>query len=184
MVSLSKIHPFPARMAPSIVDEILRKKEIPLRILDPMSGSGVTLATAASLGHQAIGVDTDPLAVLLCSSLTMNLEVQDVVSSAESVLSDFKELWKSINTSSAYPEKADLETLSLAREDWTDFYVECFKKSCLLRRAKEQDCISTMTGYGVAFPSTVCQGRLFACQFHPEKSQELGRKLLENFAKL
>jgi len=49
---------------------------------------------------------------------------------------------------------------------------------------KEKNCIATTTDYGVSFPSAVAQGRLFACQFHPEKSQALGRKLLENFAKL
>lgn len=46
------------------------------------------------------------------------------------------------------------------------------------------DCIATTTDYGVCFPSAVSQGRLFACQFHPEKSQQMGRQLLENFARL
>ncbi len=48
----------------------------------------------------------------------------------------------------------------------------------------ESDCIATTTDYGLAFPSAVSHGRLFACQFHPEKSQEIGRQLLENFANL
>ncbi len=47
-----------------------------------------------------------------------------------------------------------------------------------------KECIATTTDYGLEFPSAVSQGRLFACQFHPEKSQEMGRKLLENFANL
>lgn len=49
---------------------------------------------------------------------------------------------------------------------------------------KERDCTATTTDYGVCFSSAVAQGRLFACQFHPEKSQEIGRTLLENFARL
>ncbi len=49
---------------------------------------------------------------------------------------------------------------------------------------KENECIATTTGYGLKFPSAVCRGRLFACQFHPEKSQDMGKQLLENFAKL
>ncbi|MFQ5588365.1 MAG: imidazole glycerol phosphate synthase subunit HisH [Nitrospiria bacterium] len=44
--------------------------------------------------------------------------------------------------------------------------------------------MATTTDYGVRFASSVSQGRLFACQFHPEKSQEMGRRLLENFANL
>ncbi|MFQ5597785.1 MAG: imidazole glycerol phosphate synthase subunit HisH [Nitrospiria bacterium] len=49
---------------------------------------------------------------------------------------------------------------------------------------KEREVIATRTDYGVRFPSAVTRGRLFACQFHPEKSQHLGRQLLENFARL
>ena len=36
--------------------------------------------------------------------------------------------------------------------------------------------------YGVTFPAAVGRGTLFATQFHPEKSQRWGLKLLENFA--
>jgi len=36
--------------------------------------------------------------------------------------------------------------------------------------------------YGVTFPAAVGRGSLFATQFHPEKSQRWGLRLLENFA--
>jgi glutamine amidotransferase len=36
--------------------------------------------------------------------------------------------------------------------------------------------------YGVSFPAAIGRGALFATQFHPEKSQRWGIKLLENFA--
>ncbi len=35
--------------------------------------------------------------------------------------------------------------------------------------------------YGVRFTAVVAKGKLFAVQFHPEKSQHAGLKLLENF---
>ena len=36
--------------------------------------------------------------------------------------------------------------------------------------------------YGITFPAAVRRGPLFATQFHPEKSQRWGIRLLENFA--
>jgi glutamine amidotransferase len=44
--------------------------------------------------------------------------------------------------------------------------------------------IATETDYGVWFCSSIGQGRLFATQFHPEKSQSVGLRMLENFARL
>jgi hypothetical protein len=55
------IHPFPARMAPGIALEALGESKAPLRVLDPMVGSGTVLAVARARGHHAFGVDLDPL---------------------------------------------------------------------------------------------------------------------------
>lgn len=46
---------------------------------------------------------------------------------------------------------------------------------------EEADVICTETRYGVPFVSSVTKGKVFACQFHPEKSQEVGLRLLKNF---
>ncbi len=46
---------------------------------------------------------------------------------------------------------------------------------------EEEDIIATTTSYGVEFVSSVNKNNIFACQFHPEKSQELGLKILERF---
>jgi len=43
---------------------------------------------------------------------------------------------------------------------------------------------TTTTDYGSPFVSSVCRENVFATQFHPEKSQSVGLKLLENFAEL
>ena len=41
--------------------------------------------------------------------------------------------------------------------------------------------IATTTDYGSSFVSSIATERLFACQFHPEKSQEIGLRILANF---
>lgn len=47
----------------------------------------------------------------------------------------------------------------------------------------EAEWISTITHYGIPFVSSVWKENLFATQFHPEKSQWKGLKILENFGK-
>ena len=42
----------------------------------------------------------------------------------------------------------------------------------------------TTTGYGLDFASAIEKGNLFATQFHPEKSQAAGLKILKNFTRL
>ena len=48
----------------------------------------------------------------------------------------------------------------------------------------EASVIATTTDYGGEFASSVWQDNVFACQFHPEKSQAIGLKILANFAAL
>lgn len=49
---------------------------------------------------------------------------------------------------------------------------------------KDDSVIATRTDYGSNFVSMIARGNMFATQFHPEKSQRVGLKLLENFARL
>lgn len=41
--------------------------------------------------------------------------------------------------------------------------------------------VSSYTDYGVTFASSIWKDHIFACQFHPEKSQDIGLKVLKNF---
>ena len=41
--------------------------------------------------------------------------------------------------------------------------------------------VATTTGYGIEFCSAICRDNVMATQFHPEKSQEQGLKILKNF---
>lgn len=48
----------------------------------------------------------------------------------------------------------------------------------------DESIVATRTTYGAAFASSVWKNNVFATQFHPEKSQAVGLKLLENFVRL
>ena len=41
--------------------------------------------------------------------------------------------------------------------------------------------VAATTDYGAPFASCVARGSIFACQFHPEKSQAVGLALLRSF---
>ena len=51
-------------------------------------------------------------------------------------------------------------------------------------KAENPQIVKATTEYGVTIDASVEQGNVFACQFHPEKSSQVGLKILENFAKL
>ncbi len=43
--------------------------------------------------------------------------------------------------------------------------------------------VATTTPYGPEFASSVARDNVFACQFHPEKSQQVGLRLLDDWAR-
>lgn len=58
-----------------------------------------------------------------------------------------------------------------------------FVHSFMAHPADEND-LAAVTDYGTRVPAMVARGNLFGCQFHPEKSGEVGLAMLHNFAKL
>lgn len=49
--------------------------------------------------------------------------------------------------------------------------------------AGQDSIVKATTNYSVDIHASVEQGNVFACQFHPEKSSDVGLKILQNFAK-
>jgi DNA modification methylase len=108
--NLHPIHPFPARMAPGIALEVIAEAKKPLRVLDPMMGSGTVLAVARSQGHHAIGIDIDPLAVLISKVWTTAVDAVEAKEKAVEVLDRARTAFASLPTGDAYPSNADDET--------------------------------------------------------------------------
>lgn len=48
-------------------------------------------------------------------------------------------------------------------------------------KASDPEIVKASTYYSTQIHASVEKGNVFACQFHPEKSSDLGRKILDNF---
>jgi adenine-specific DNA methylase len=114
-----RVHPFPARMAASIPFSELMQHHKQLSVLDPMAGSGTTLAVAKKLGHRACGFDSDPLAVLIARVGCTEVDPSRIAAKAEQVLARAKSLYRTILAGDAYPMGADEETRAYVRY-WFD----------------------------------------------------------------
>jgi glutamine amidotransferase len=81
--------------------------------------------------------------------------------------------WNTINIAKKNPLLTDIEEGSYV------YFVHS-----LYPKPADQSIILTRTEYGVTFTSAVAQGNIYGTQFHPEKSGEVGLKILKNFAKI
>ena len=51
-------------------------------------------------------------------------------------------------------------------------------------KAEDESIVKATTEYSTLIHASVEQGNVFACQFHPEKSSDMGLRILENFVAL
>ena len=117
------VHPFPARMAPGIALEVVSESKTPIRVLDPMMGSGTVLAMARSKGHRSTGLDIDPLAVLISRVWTTAIDPAEVRDKAAEVLDRARLIFKKLRVRDAYPRRADQET-----RDFTAFWFDGYAR--------------------------------------------------------
>src|SRR5262245_61589278 len=83
---LQPIHPFPARMAPEIALAHAKSLDAGSIVLDPMAGSGTVLRVAAAHGHRTLGLDMDPLAVLMAQVWTTPIDIVQLRATARDVI--------------------------------------------------------------------------------------------------
>lgn len=89
---IKPIHPFPARMAPELAIRALEAISRKSVVLDLMSGSGTVLRQATQLGHTAIGIDMDPLAVLMAKVWTSPIDPDALEALAQETIQVAKKL--------------------------------------------------------------------------------------------
>lgn len=51
-------------------------------------------------------------------------------------------------------------------------------------KAREPEIVTATTEYGCLVHASIEKGNVFACQFHPEKSSEVGLKMISNFVNI
>jgi glutamine amidotransferase len=59
-----------------------------------------------------------------------------------------------------------------------------FRAQLLLRAGRPRSLVLAECDYGGAFTAAIARGRVFATQFHPEKSQAKGLQIYRNFVRL
>jgi hypothetical protein len=79
-------------MAPELALNALQSERGQGTVLDPMCGSGTVLRTAVEAGHEALGFDMDPLAVLMSSVWTDADSLDRLGSAAEEVVREARQL--------------------------------------------------------------------------------------------
>lgn len=72
-------------MAPELVAGVLREIPAGARVLDPMMGSGTFPLAAGRAGLRAIGMDTDPLAVVIARTGKCHWDTDRVIDTARAV---------------------------------------------------------------------------------------------------
>ena len=125
-------------MAPSIAFDELPVSAKPLRVLDPMVGSGTTAVVARAKGHHAIGFDSDPLAVLLSSAWCANARTDNAAGLASDVLAEAKRRYKRLTARESYPAGCDDAT--------KDFVKYWFDRHARIQLRALADAIGTSSG--------------------------------------
>lgn len=84
-----KIHSFPAKFPPQLPRKFISALTEPGDVvLDPMAGSGTSILEAFLLGRQAIGLDVDPLAILLSKVKEQIYDVSLLRSTARTIITE------------------------------------------------------------------------------------------------
>ena len=107
----SHVHPFPARMASEIAFKKTKALHSGAVVLDPMVGSGTVIRAASLNGCRCVGLDVDPLAILMSKVATSKLSSEKLDRLLEVTLRRAE----AIDLRARLPRWFDTETLAFAQ---------------------------------------------------------------------
>lgn len=86
------MHLYPARMIPQIANRLIRENSSKGQVvLDPFCGSGSVLVEALTLGRNAVGMDINPLAIMLARAKTTSIHPNKLASVVYEVLKNVQQ---------------------------------------------------------------------------------------------
>lgn len=135
-MKVRSIHPFPARMAPDLALVPLENLPAGSTVLDPMMGSGTVVRHALDAGHDAVGCDLDPLAVLMSRAWTTAVTDDEIGAILAQVLALVA---RNAETVPVLEWQADVQTAA-----FVDFWFYEAQRADLARIAHALDCIGRM----------------------------------------
>ncbi len=109
-----RVHPYPAMLHPLLVDFLIdtyaEKEDV---IFDPFCGSGVTLLQSGINGHESIGFDINPLALLIARAKTQ-------IYQEEKLLREFEDLKKTVyqNASPLFNDNDKIDVPKIKNRDY------------------------------------------------------------------
>jgi len=152
-ISTHTIHPYTAKMIPQISQYLIKTfSQENDWVLDPFCGSGTTLLEANLLRRNAIGIDINPLSVLISKVKTTPFNVERAKSQIENVFVEIDKItekcsidFPNINYWFSEQAKDGLNRIKLAIENQRDyldkevynFLLVCF--SSIIRKSSNAD---------------------------------------------
>jgi len=87
--------------------------------------------------------------------------------------------WNTIQKRDSRGQKTEVPLLEDIQDNSYFYFVHSYYV-----KPGDESVITATTIYGLEFAAMICKGNVYGTQFHPEKSQTLGLKILKNFLKV